>query len=70
MVASAAKAEIEAMFHNGKTAIPLRITLHELVFTQPPTPTKNDNSVAEGIVPTTVRQKNSKATDMQFLLDE
>ena len=66
MVESAAKAEVGWLFHNGKTAVPLRITLHELGFTQPPTPMKTDNSKAEGIVTATVRQKRSKAMDMWF----
>ena len=66
VVASAAKAEVVGLFHNGQTVIPLRITLHEIGFIQPPTPMKTDNSAAEGIVTTTVRQKRSKAMDMQF----
>ena len=66
MVASAAKAEVGGLFHNGQKAVPLRITLHELGFTEPPTPIKINNSAAEGIVTATVRQKRSKAMDMQF----
>ena len=66
VVASAAKAEFGGLFHNGQTAVPLRITLHELGFTQPPTPIKTDNSAAEGIVTATVRQKRSKEMYMRF----
>ena len=66
VVASGAKAEVGGLFQNGKTAVPLRITLHELGFTQPPTPIKIDNSAAEGIVTATVRQKRSKAMGMRF----
>ena len=66
VVASAAKAEVGGLFHNGQTAVPLRITLHELGFTQPPTPIKIDNSSDEGIVAAIVRQKRSKAMDMRF----
>ena len=66
VVASAAGAEVVGLFHNGQTAVPLRITLHEIGFTQPPTPIKTDNSAAKGIVTATVRQKRSKAMDMQF----
>ena len=66
VVASAAEAEFRGLFHNGQTLVPLIITLHELGFTQPPTPIKTDNSAAEGIVTATVRQKSSKAMDMQF----
>ena len=41
MVEYAAKAEVGGMFHNGKTAVPLRITLNELGLTnQQPQPKK------------------------------
>ena len=63
---SAAKSEVGRLLHNGKTAVPLRITLHELGFTQPPTSIKTDNAVSNGIVTATVRQKKSKAMDMRF----
>ena len=66
VVASAAEAEVGGIFHNGKTALPLRIIIHELGFTQPPTPIHIDNSAAKGIVTAKVRQKMSKAMDMQF----
>ena len=66
VVASAAEAEVGVLFHNGQTAVPLRITLHELGFTQPPNPIKTGNSAAEGIVTATVRQKISKAMYMRF----
>ena len=59
VVASAAEAEVGGLFHNGQTAVPLRITLHELGFTQPPTPIKTDNFAAEGIVTVTVSQQNN-----------
>ena len=45
-VASEAKSEVRGLFHNGQTAVPLRIILHELSFTQAPTPIKTDNSAA------------------------
>ena len=66
MVASATKAEVWGLSHNGQTAVSLLITLDERGFTQPPTPIKTYNSAAEGIVTVTVRQKRSKATDMKF----
>ena len=67
VVASTTKAEVGGLFHNGQTAVPLRITLHELGFAQPPTPIKIDNSAAKGIVTATVRQKRYKAMDMEFI---
>ena len=66
VVVSTAEAEVGELFHNGQTAIPLRITLHKLGFTQPPIPIKTDNSAAEGIFTATVRQKWSKAMVTRF----
>ena len=66
VVESAAESEVGGLFHNGQTAVPLIITLHELGFTQPQTPIKTDNSMSEGIVNATVRQTRSKAMNMRF----
>ena len=66
MVASVAKAEVRGLFHNGQTVVPLRITLHKLGFSQPPTPIKTDNSAAKGIVTAMVRQNRSKTIYMRF----
>ena len=63
-MASAAEAEVRVLFHNGQKEAPLRITLHELGFTQQPNPIKTDNPADEGIVTATFRQKRSKAMDM------
>jgi hypothetical protein len=57
VVSSAAKAELAALFHNGKEACPLRITLEELGHPQPATPIQTDNSTAYGIANDTVKQK-------------
>ena len=62
------EAEVGGLLHNGKTYVPLRVTLHELGFSQPTTPIKTDKLYAEGIVTATVRQKNSKAMDVRFHL--
>ena len=43
VVASADEVEVGGHNHNGQTVVPLRIILHELGFTQPPTPIKTDN---------------------------
>ena len=67
-MASDAKAEVRGLFQNGQTAVPLRITLNELCFTQPPTPIKTDDSAAEVIDAATSGQEMSKAMDMQFYL--
>jgi hypothetical protein len=66
VVSSAAEAELAALFHNGKEACPLRITLEELGHLQPTTPIQTDNSTTSGIANDTIKQKRSKAIDMRF----
>ena len=67
VVASASKAEVRGLFRNDQTAVPLIITLHELVFTQPPTPIKIDNSAAKGIVTATFIQKGPRQWTCNFI---
>jgi hypothetical protein len=66
VVSSAAEAELAGLFHNGKEACPIRVTLAELGHPQPPTPIVTDNSTAAGIANDSVKQKRSKAIDMRF----
>ena len=66
VVASAAEAEIAALFVNAQDLVPLRVTLEELGHPQPPTAIRTDNSTANGIVNGTIKQKKSKAIDMRF----
>jgi hypothetical protein len=66
VVSSAAEAELAGVFHNSKEACPIRITLEELGYPQPPTIMVTDNSTASGIANDTVKQKRSKAIDMRF----
>jgi hypothetical protein len=66
VVSSAAEAELAALFHNGKEANPICITLQELGHKQPPTPIQMDNSTATGIANDSIKQKQSKAIDMRF----
>jgi hypothetical protein len=66
VLSSAAEAELGGLFHNGKDAVPERITLQELGHAQPPTPMVTDNSTATGIANDSVKQKRSKAMDMRF----
>jgi hypothetical protein len=66
VVASAAEAELGGLFHNGKEAVPERITLDELGHPQPPTPLVTDNSTASGIANDSVKQRRSKAMDMRY----
>ena len=66
VMGSAAEAEIGATYVNGQEAIPLRTTLAELGHPQPSTPMQVDNTTAVGFANDTIKQKRSKAIDMQF----
>mgnify|MGYP004176976041 CR=1 FL=1 len=66
IMASAAEAEIAALFKNGQEAVVLRNTLRNLGHPQPPTPIKTDNSTAAGIANNTILQRKSRAMDMRF----
>jgi hypothetical protein len=66
VVASAAKSEVGACFHNAQSGAPFRVTLTELGHAQPPTPLRTDNSTAYGIVNETIKHKRSKAMDMRY----
>jgi hypothetical protein len=66
VVASAAEAEMGALFFNAKDATWLRTTLQEMGHPQPATPLTTDNSCAAGILNNTVKQRRSKAIDMRF----
>ena len=66
VMASAAEAELGVLFYNGQVAEPIRTCLEEMGYPQPSTPIKTDNSIAAGIVNSSIRQKKSKAMDMHF----
>ena len=65
-MASAAEAELGALFLNYQEAVPICITLEEMGNSQPPTPVQVDNSTALGIATGTIKQRKSKAMDMRF----
>ena len=65
-MASAAEAELGALFLNCKEAVTIRITLEEMGHYQPPNPVQVDNSTALVIATVTIKQRNSKAMDMRF----
>ena len=65
-MSSAAEAKIGANFLNAKDALPIRTTLKELRHPQPPTPTKVKNSTSFSFANDTIKQKQSKATNMRF----
>jgi hypothetical protein len=66
VMASAAEAEVAALYMNAQEIVPMRQCLIELGHPQPPTPLKTDNSTATGILTGTIKQKRSKAIDMRF----
>jgi hypothetical protein len=66
VLASAAEAEIAALFHNAQEACSMRVTLTTLGHPQSATPIQTDNQCALGIVNGTVKQKRSRAIDMRF----
>ena len=66
VVASAAEAELAALFHNAQEAVILRTTLEEIGHKQPATPIKTDNSTAAGIINNTIKQKKSRSMEMKF----
>ena len=65
-MASAAEAELGALFYNGQVAKPICTYLEEMGYPQPSTSIKTDNSTSAGIVNSSIRQKKSKAMDMRF----
>ena len=66
VLASAAEAELAALFFNAQDACTIQQTLTDLGHKQPPTPLQTDNNCANGIINGTVKQKRSKAIDMRF----
>ena len=66
VVASAAKAELGALFLNCKQAAIFPVTLEEMGHPQPPTPVNCDNSTAVDITNNTVKRQRSRAMEMHF----
>jgi hypothetical protein len=66
VVASAAKAELGALYHNCQTGIIFRLTLTDMGHPQPKTPVHCDNATAVGIANNTIRRQRSRAMEMRF----
>jgi hypothetical protein len=66
VMSSAAEAEIGAVFINAKEGAVLRTTLEEVGHKQPPTPMEMDNTTATGYSNGTIKQKRTKAMDMDM----
>ena len=71
VVASAAEAELGALFHNAQQAKIIRLTLQEMGHPQPATPIHIDNTTAVGIVNSTIKRQRSRSMEMRYfwLLD-
>jgi hypothetical protein len=66
VAASAAEAELGALFMNAKEGRIFRLTLHELGHPQPPTPIHCDNATAAGIANGTVKKQRSRSMEMRY----
>jgi hypothetical protein len=66
VVASAAEAELVALFLNCKQTAIFRVTLEEMGHPQPPIPVNCDNSTAVGIANNTIKRQRSQAMEMRF----
>ena len=72
VAASAAEAELGALFLNTKEGRVVRLILEELGHPQPQTPIHIDNTTAVGIVNTTIKRQRSRSMEMRYfwLLDQ
>jgi hypothetical protein len=66
VVASAAEAELGALFLNCKEGITFRLTLEELGHPQPQTPVHCDNATTVGIANNTVKRQRSRSMEMRY----
>ena len=66
VVASAAEAELGALFYNCQDGTILRLTLEELGHPQPATPVHCDNSTAVAIANDSVKKQRSRAMEKNF----
>lgn len=66
IMASAAEAEIGALFNNTQTLIPLRTTLLKMGHVQPLSPIQTGNTTTAGFVSKSIKQHKTKAIDMWF----
>ena len=66
VVASAAEAELGALFRNCQDGVIFRLTLADLGHPQPKTPVHCDNATAVGIAKNTVKRQRARAMEMRF----
>jgi hypothetical protein len=66
VVASAAKAELGALYHNCQIGMIFCITLVDMGHPQPKTPVHRDNATAVGIANNTIKRQHSRSMEMRF----
>ena len=66
-MASAAEAEMAALFITAKNKIPLHNTIIEKGWPQPQTPIQTDNSTTVGFTNKIIVNKATKSSDMKLL---
>jgi hypothetical protein len=66
VVASAAEAELGALFLNCKEGIIFRLTLKKLGHPQPCTPVHCDNATTVGIANNTIKRQRSRSMEMRY----
>ena len=66
VMSSAAEAELGALFINCREAISARHALETMGHEQPPTPIKNDNTTALGVVTNNIASKQIKSMDTKL----
>ena len=62
----AAKSELGALYITAQKMMPMRKTLIEIGWPQPPTPIQTDNTTYEGVVNNTSVAQKWKSTDLQL----
>ena len=66
VLSSAAEAETSALFLTAREMVPLRHTLQEMGWKQPPSPLQGDNSTAIGYTNSTIIPKKSKSWELRL----
>ena len=65
-MASAAEAELGALFITAKKVLPIRQTLIEMGWPHPPTPVQTDNTTAVGVVNKILVSNKLKSMDLRY----
>ena len=66
VMTSVLKSELAALYITAQKLVPMRQTLIEMVFPQPPTPIQTYNTAAEGVVNNKIVAKTLKSMDLRL----